>query len=831
MRYGHFDDARREYVITRPDTPLPWINYLGCEDFFGIISNTAGGYSFYKDARLRRLIRYRHNNAPLDIGGRFLYLRDDRSSHEAPVYWSPTWMPVRRRLDTYECRHGLGYTDIRSELGQIETEVRYFVPLGESLEIWELTLTNHRATPADLSVFAGVEFCLWDALDDASNFQRNYSIGEVEVPPIEPGGGGQPGLIIHKSEYRERRNHFAYFACSESLAGYDTDRDAFLGPNRGWEAPAAVEAGQTCRSEAHGWQPIGVQHIKLRLDPGADKTIIFILGYQENPPESKFDRPGSQCVDRRLLQPILRRYLDPIEVEQAFTALRRHWDGLTNRLNVVTPDEHTNRMVNTWNTYQVMTTFNLSRSASYFESGIGRGIGFRDSNQDLLGFVHLVPGRARQRILDLAATQLPTGGAYHQYQPLTRRGNNDIGSDFNDDPLWLVLSVAAYLKETGDLRVLLEPVPFDNLSGSEVTLYEHLQRSLQYTLDRLGPHGLPLIGRADWNDCLNLNCSSVEPGQSFQTAANKEGKVAESVFIAGLFILAAKEMAELARRMPSAVSPQHYLSAAERMESAIWEAGWDGAWFRRAYDAAGHVLGSKENNEGRIFIEPQGICVMAGLGLDDGRATKALDAVCNLLATPHGLLIHQPAYTRYYPLLGEISSYPPGYKENGGVFCHANPWIMIAETRVGRGEAAHDYYLRINPSAREGASEVHRCEPYVYAQMIAGREAPHPGEAKNSWLTGAAAWNLVAITQWILGIRPTYDGLRIDPVIPTAWEGFTVTRQYRGAALRISVHNPGHVCRGVVKMTLDGKTLSGDLIPPDLAGEHTVEAWLGTSDG
>lgn len=829
MRYGHFDDARREYVITRPDTPLPWINYLGTQDYFAIISNTAGGYSFYKDARLRRLTRYRHNNAPLDMGGRYIYLRDDASAPDDPLYWSPSWMPTRRQLESYECRHGMGYTIIRSQLAGVEAQTRYFVPLDASLEIWELTLTNHRLDPADISVFSAVEFCLWDAVDDAANFQRNYSIGEVEVPGSPAARGpAAASVIIHKSEYRERRDHFAYFACSEPLAGFDTDREAFLGPYRGWDSPRAVEAGQTFRSEAHGWQPIGAHHVKVHLEPSEARKVIFLLGYHENPPDAKFDPPDSQHVNRRLLTPILAHYLDPAGVEHAFHALREYWDGLLACLTVTTPSGHTDRIVNIWNPYQVMTTFNLSRSASYFESGMGRGMGFRDSNQDLLGFVHLAPERARQRILDLAATQLPSGGAYHQYQPLTKRGNNDIGSNFNDDPLWLVLSTAAYVKETGDWGVLSEPVPFDNLPGSESTLYTHLERSVEYTLGRLGPHGLPLIGRADWNDCLNLNAFSDRPGQSFQTTTNKDGQVAESVFIAGLFILAARELAEMGERFAPGSSPAGYRAAASRREAAVWAAGWDGAWFRRAYDDSGHVLGSSENAEGSIFIEPQGICIMAGLGLDDGRALKALDSVKDRLATPHGILLHQPAFTRYYLHLGEISSYPPGYKENAAVFCHANPWIMIAEAMAGRGEAAHDYYLRINPSVREDLSEIHRCEPYVYTQMIAGRDAPGYGEAKNSWLTGTAAWNLVAISQWILGLRPTYDGLKIDPVIPAAWDGFSATRRFRGSTFKVTVYNPQHICRGVARMTLDGARVPGDLIPADVpAGDHQVNVWLG----
>jgi cellobiose phosphorylase len=810
MKFGYFDDQNREYVITRPDTPLPWINYLGCEGYFGIISNTAGGYSFYRDARLRRLTRYRYNNAPLDMGGRYIYLRDDGADARQAAFWSPSWMPTRRPLDGYECRHGLGYTCIRSQLNGIESQTRYFVPLGESLEIWELTITNQRQDSCELSIFSAIEFCLWDANDDATNFQRNYSIGEVEVTD---------GVIYHKSEYRERRNHFAFFACSESLEGFDTQRDTFLGAYRGWDSPLAVEAGKTSNSIAHGWQPMGSHHVKIQLQPGEHKKIIFILGYHENPENEKFDPPDSQVINKHTVKPVISRYLDVDEVENAFQALRNYWSELLEQLQVATPDQHTNRMVNIWNAYQVMVTFNLSRSASFFESGIGRGMGFRDSNQDLLGFMHMIPGWARERILDLAATQLPNGGAYHQYQPLTKRGNNDVGSGFNDDPLWLVLSVAAYLKETGDWKILDEPLPFDNLPGTEHTLYQHLHYSIQYTLDRRGPHGLPLIGRADWNDCLNLNCFSTSPGQSFQTTTNKDGKVAESVFIAGLFVLAAKEMAVITRRRGYVKEAEGLERDAENMEETIWAAGWDGNWFRRAYDDLGGPIGSKVCKEGQIFIEPQGICVMAGLGLRDGRATQALDSVAEYLATSHGIVLHQPAYNHYYLNLGEISTYPGGYKENAGIFCHTNPWIMIAEVKNGRGDRAHDYYLRINPSAREGMSEVHRCEPYVYAQMIAGREAHAPGEAKNSWLTGAAAWNYVAITQWILGIRPTYDGLAVEPVTPSDWLGFDAVRNFRGVRYIIHVERQGP--GNAVTLEVDGNIINGAVIP--LPSDDTQE--------
>ncbi len=817
MRFGFFDDKNCEYVIQRPDTPLPWINYLGSENYFGIISNTAGGYSFYRDARLRRLTRYRYNNAPLDDGGRRIYIRDNQP--DQPEFWSPTWQPTRKDLDFYECRHGLGYTKITSQYRDIHSEITYFVPIGENLEIWEVNIRNNRDTVANLSVFSAIEFCLWDAVDDANNFQRNYSVGEVEV---------ENEVIYHKTEYRERRNHFAFFACSEPLAGFDTQREDFFGSYRGWDKPLVVETGVSKQSIATGWQPIGSHHVKISIQPQETKKIIFLLGYQENAVEEKFDPPHSQTINKKNCLPIIARYLQADEVENAFGKLKSYWQNLLEKFQVVTPSLHTDRMVNIWNAYQMMVTFNFSRSASYFESGIGRGMGFRDSNQDLLGFMHLIPERARERILDLTATQLESGGAYHQYQPMTKLGNNDVGGNFNDDPLWLILSVSAYIKETGDWGILEEMVPFDNKVNSEKPLYEHLYRSAKYTLDRLGPHGLPLIGRADWNDCLNLNCFSDTPGQSFQTTTSKDGTVAESVFIAGLFVLASKELEEIARRTGKNEDAVLFEKSRMKMAETVKKSGWDGQWFRRAYDNFGEPIGSAVNREGQVFIEPQGMCIMAGIGIENEMAKKALDTVEERLSTEHGVVLLHPAFKQYYLHLGEISSYPPGYKENGSVFCHTNPWVMIAETLIGRGDKAFDYYLRINPSKREEISEIHKCEPYVYAQTIAGKEAIKPGEAKNSWLTGTAAWNYVAITQWILGIRPGFDGLIIDPVLPSDWDSFSVRRFFRGKWIEIKIHNNSLPGKNGRHMTLNGKELTGNLIPFNKLGtSNSVEVWLG----
>ena len=799
MRFGHFDDEAREYVITTPRTPYPWINYLGTEDFFSLISHTGGGYCFYRDARFRRLLRYRYNNSPTDVGGRAFYIRDGDD------VWTPAWMPMKSELEGHECRHGLGTTKIQGSRNGVSAEMLYLVPLGETAEVCRLTLTNESQTAKALKVFSFVEFCLWNAWDDQTNFQRNFSIGEVEV---------EDSAIYHTTEYRERRNHYAVFGVNAPIAGFDTDRESFLGLYNGLHEPEVVLAGTPGNSIASGWSPIGSHCLEVELAPGESRDFVFVLGYVENPTNDKWQEPG--VVNKEPARALLSRFSETAQVEAAVAELRDHWSSLLEISTLESPDERLNRMVNIWNPYQCMVTFNMSRSASYFESGIGRGMGFRDSNQDLLGFVHLVPERARQRILDIAATQFSDGSAYHQYQPLTKRGNNDIGSGFNDDPLWLIIGVAAYIKETGDFGIPSEEVPFDNDEADSASLFEHLRRSFHFTLENLGPHGLPLIGRADWNDCLNLNCFSETPDEPYQTTANREGHTAESVFIAGQFVFTAPDYADLAEHMGLSDEAEAARAHAVRMEAAILEHGWDGNWFLRAYDFFGHKVGSHECEDGQIFIEPQGFCVMAGVGVEDGRALKALDSVAERLATPYGIVLNQPAYSRYHVELGEISSYPPGYKENAGIFCHNNPWVMIAETRVGRGDRAFDYYKRIAPAYLEEISEVHRTEPYVYSQMVAGRDAVREGEAKNSWLTGTAAWNYVAITHHILGIRPELDGLKVSPCIGPEIPSFSVIRRCRGAVYRIRVTNSLEY--NEPQLTVNGEKIKGTVVPYAPAG-------------
>ena len=814
MKFGYFDDANKEYVITSPKTPYPWINYLGTQDFFSLISNTAGGYHFYKDARLRRITRYRYNNVPVDLGGRYFYINEDG------LIWNPGWSPVKTELDFYECRHGMGYTIITGKKNELKAEVTFFVPQNYHGEVQKVVLKNEGTTKKSFTLFSFLEWCLWNAEDDSTNFQRNFNTGEMEV---------EGSTLFHRTEYKERRDHFAFYTVNADIAGYDCDRESFMGLYNGFDKPNAVVEGKSNNSKADGWSPIASHSLNIELAPGEDKTLVFILGYVENGTD-KWNADGSMKKDQAYA--MMKQFDTAEKVDAAFAENKKMWDELLGKYNVSTPDEKVDRMVNIWNQYQCMVTFNMSRSASYFESGIGRGMGFRDSNQDLLGFVHQIPDRARERILDLAATQFEDGGCFHQYQPLTKKGNDTIGGDFSDDPLWMILSTAAYIKETGDYSILDENVPYRNDEKLAQPMMHHLKQSFYHVAENVGPHGLPLSMRADWNDCLNLSCFSDTPGESFQTYTSpkygddKFSKVAESVFVATLFTYAGPEYVALCKKKGDDAEAAKAQAEIDKMKENIKAAGWDGDWFVRAYDDFGKKVGSNECEEGKIFIEPQGFGIMSDI--DASYAPKVLDAVEERLGCKYGLVLNNPAFTKYYIEYGEISTYPGGYKENAGVFCHNNAWMIAAAAYAGQGDRAFDWYSRIAPAFLEEISDLHRTEPYVYAQMIAGKDAGRSGEAKNSWLTGTAAWNFVAISQYILGIVPDYDGLKVDPSIPSAWDGFSATRQFRGDTYKIKIENPNHVCKGVKSMTVDGKAVDGCVIPVIGDGAvHEVVVTLG----
>ncbi len=781
-KYGHFDDKAKEYVITNPATPWPWINYLGNEDFFSLISNTAGGYCFYKDAKFRRILRYRYNGVPMDNGGRYFYIKD------GDTVWNPGWKPCKTELDKYECRHGMGYTRIFGEKDGVSADLLFFVPIGKRCEVQKLSLKNNSSEAKKLKLFSFVEWCLWNAETDMENFQRNFSTGEVEV---------EGSVIYHKTEYRERRDHYAFYGVNSRIDGFDTDRESFLGLYNGFDNPQAVAAGKSSDSVAHGWSPVASHYIEISLQPGESKDLVFTLGYIENPQEEKFiEAKGdeinscSAIINKSRAYELLSEFDSAGKVDEAFGQLCKYWEELLGRFELSSGVPEIDRMANIWNQYQCMVTFNMSRSASFFESGIGRGMGFRDSNQDLVGFVHQIPERARQRILDIAATQFPDGSCYHQYQPLTKRGNNGVGSGFNDDPLWLLFGTIAYIKETGDFSILDEPVTFDNVPGSEKSLLHHLDVSFNHVIENLGPHGLPLIGRADWNDCLNLNCFSNEPNESFQTTENKtEGSQAESLMIAGLFVVVGKDYVELLSQKALGDKSERIAeveAAIARMSENVKRHAWDGEWYLRAFDFYGNKIGSKENEESKIFIESQGWCAMARIGAEEGLCDKALDSVKKHLDCEHGIVLNNPAFTKYYIEYGEISSYPQGYKENAGIFCHNNPWIIIAEAMAGRAADAWDHYCKISPAFIKD-QQLHKVEPYVYCQMVAGKDAAKPGEGKNSWLTGTAAWNWLCLSEYLLGIKPRYDGILIEPCLPEGFGTYTVKRKFRDATYELSI--------------------------------------------
>jgi len=801
MKYGFFDDERREYVITNPRTPFPWINYLGNEDFFSLISNTAGGYSFYKDAKFRRLNRYRYNNVPMDNGGRYFYIKDENT------VWSPGWKPVKTDLDKYECRHGLSYTSILGEKKGIEAEVIFFVPLNSWCEVQKMKLTNKGNKMKKIMLFSLIEWCLWNAEDDQNNLQRNLSTGEVEI---------HGSTLYHKTEYKERRNHYAFYHVNSAIQGYDTDRESFMGLYNEFSNPDVVLKGKSKNSEAHGWSPIASHCIEIELQPGESIEYVYLLGYVENEDEHKWESKG--IINKTKAKELINKFDTPEKVHKALNDLAKYWENLLSIYSLKSGDEKLDRMVNIWNQYQCMVTFNMSRSASFFEVGIGRGMGFRDSNQDLIGFVHQIPERARERIIDIASTQFEDGGAYHQYQPLTKRGNDAIGGNFNDDPLWLILSTTAYIKETGDYSILEEMVPFDNDMSRARSHFEHLKASFYHVVNNLGPHNLPLIGRADWNDCLNLNCFSNDPNESFQTTENQTGGSAESLMIAGLFVVYGREYIELCLQTGKKDEAEKAQVHVDKMVKSVKKHGWDGEWYLRAFDFFGNKVGSKENEEGKIFIESQGWCSMAEIGIEDGMCEKALNSVKKHLDCEYGIVLNNPAFTKYIIEYGEISTYPAGYKENAGIFCHNNPWVMIGETLIGRGDQAWDYFRKICPSYLEEISDLHKTEPYVYAQMIAGKDAARPGEAKNSWLSGTAAWNYYTITQYILGIKPGYNGLEISPCIPKIWKKYTVNRKFRGANYEIEVDNSEGVNNGVKELIINGELRNGNLIPIQKAG-------------
>ncbi len=775
MKYGYFDDKHREFVITRPDTPTPWINYLGCDEYCALISNTAGGYSFHRDPKDRRITRYRYNNVPVDRPGRYIYLRDQASGD----YWSATWQPVLKTQNSklkiqsynYECRHGLGYTIIKSKYSGISTQTTYFVPLGENLELWALKVRNDTKKARSLKLFTYLEFCLWHAEMDMTDFQYTLNIASAV---------NEGNLIFHQTGYAPKSGRFglAYFGSNKKISGYDCDRETFLGQYHSESNPIAVEKGKSFNSVGSGGNPIASVSLNISLKAGEEKDIIFILGAAETKEEA-----GD----------IYKKYLDEKAVYKKLEDLKCYWADYLGRYQANTPDTDVNSMVNIWNQYQCRTTFNWARFASYYESGIGRGMGFRDSNQDTLGVVHVIPDRVKARIKELAQNQFRNGSSYHKFFPLTKTGEK---GGYSDDPLWLIMATAAYIKETGDMAFLDEKVKF--IDGEAASVYDHMKKAIDFVLSEKGAQGFIKMRFADWNDCLNLGA---------------DNEVAESAWVPLFLYMEMREFLTMARFTDRTEDYEKYKEIAAGIKDNFNKKAWDGKWFIRGIDKYGEAVGSAKSKEGgNIDLLPQAWSIMSGVAGTD-KATMCMDMVKKHLDTKYGIMLIDPPYTEYDEKLGAVTTFAPGLKENGGIFCHANPWAMIAEAILGRGDIAFKYYKAILPPTKNKMADIHLTEGYIYSQFITGKHNANFGRARNSWLTGSAAWNFVAIAEYILGVRADYNGLVIDPCIPKSWKSFTVKRVFRGATYEISVTNPRGVNKGVKSIVVDGLEVEGNVVP------------------
>ena len=767
--YGKFSYENQEFIISRPDTPTPWMNYLSNKEYCVLISNTAGGNSFHIDPKERRITRYRYNNIPYDRPGKYIYIKDKDTNK----VWSPTRKPVQTYLDQYECHIGLGYNTIHARYDDIESTIKYVVPLDDNVELWGLSLKNTSDQQKQLKLFSYVEFALWNAINDQWDLQY---IQNVAVAKFEDNS-------VFYSLFDFSPKAYVFFSCSEKIESYDCDREAFIGVYRTESNPIAIEKNTCSNSQALGGNPIASTSLSLTLGPGEGKSIVFILGIVK----TKSDGFSLQ-----------KKYRNLEIVNKEVQNVKNSWLKKFSFFETTTPEKDFDNLVNIFNAYQCHTTFNWSRYVSFYETGIGRGMGFRDSCQDILAVSHAIPTRVKSRILELLENQFNDGHVYHLFFPLTKTGGfPDYVKPgmifFSDDHLWIILSVVNYLKETGDFTLLDQNVNY--IDGQQDSVYTHLKKSLEFSFAKFGKHLLPLMGSADWNDALQL-----------------PGKESESVWSAMLLHKVLLEMKELALQINQKEDSDFFQEKAENIKNTINTTCWDGEWYTRAYTDKGDPVGSKTSSEGIMYLNTQSWAIISNIASFE-RATIILQKVKEKLATPYGVKLLEKPYTQFHPELGGISTFPPGLKENGAIFCHTNPWLVISECLMGNGDQAYEYLINYSPLSKVKIQELHKTEPYIYSQMITGPDHPKFGQAKNSWLTGTAAWSYYAMTNWILGIRPEYNGLTIDPCIPTSWKSFTIKRVFRGTTYHITVSNPTHISHGVKEVYIDKELAKRNLIP------------------
>ena len=802
--YGYFDDDAREYVITDPQTPVKWINYIGTLAFGGFIDQTGGMLICRGDPALNRITKYLTQDPPSEFRATTLYLRTPNGAGGYTVF-SPFYVPTLTPLDRYACHVGLGYTTFITEINAIQTQVRVFVPPGEDVVIQQITVKNLAETEQTLDLIPVVEYTHPDAIKQLTNADWvPQTMGSYLDK--EPGGL----KVLSQTPFMLKDIRRNYFTANVPVSSFDTDRNAFLGEHGygSWAAPLSLQNEELGNTLALRGDNIAALMIHLgRLAPGESRSVILLLGQTDNIAASL---------------PVIRRIRKKERVEQAFKALQGYWDEVLSVARVNTPDPDMNRMLNIHNPRQCTITMNWSRYLSLYQLGFGaRGIGFRDSSQDVMGALLGSPSASKDLLRKLLHVQKQNGSAMHQFNPLTMIATTgEAGTEegvpdyYSDDHLWSVLAVSEYLKETGDFTFLDEQIPFYEKDQADNpieagSVWEHLKRALAFTREDTGAHGLPLLGFADWNDTVNLPTG------------------AESLFTAHLYGWALKEMIALSLYRGKKKLARRYQTDYDAMREVVNQVGWDGDWYVRYFDPYGEPVGSHRNPQGQIYTNAQSWAVLSGFATPK-RARKALDALYERLNTSKGIKLSTPGYNGFDPQKGGVTTYPPGAKENGGIFLHANPWVMMAETMLGRGERACQYYQQINPAAKNDWIDEFECEPYVYPQNILGDEHPQFGLARNAWLTGTASWAYQAGLKYILGIRPELDGLRIDPCIPPDWAGFTVDRRYQGARYRIRVSNPQGVSQGVISIQVDGQPLEGTLLPLfDDGAVHSVDVVMG----
>lgn len=830
MQYGYFDDSKLEYVITNPRTPVKWTNYIGTRAFGGFVDHTGGALICAQDPALNRITKYISQMPASDFKGETLYLRikprvnsrsrtgnalkrvEDREPTLAgltPAYppsnsfdgyrvFSPYFVPTLDPYDLYECHIGLGYTRIVSEFYGIRTDAAIFVPLGERCVVRDIKITNAGTAPAELDAIPVVEYTHPDSLKQLTNADW---VPQTMVSKVVEESGGRKILVQYPFMLRDVRVN--YFTSNQPVSSFDSDRKRFLGDNEygAWSRPLNLQQPELSNSVAlRGDNMAALMHHLGVLKPGEMRRLITQLGQEES-------------IEKAL--PRIQRLHQEENVERAFEQLSRFWDRYLSKARVETPDAAMNRMLNIHNPRQCHTTHNWSRYLSLYQLGYGaRGIGFRDSSQDVMGVLAQMPEESKTLIRQLLHVQRRDGSAMHQFNPLTMeatmgdaRERPDLPQYYSDDHLWIILAVCAYLKETGDLAFLDEVIPY-YMTDERGAVLDHLRRGIEFTRNDVGAHGLPLLGFADWNDTVNLRTG------------------AESLFTANLYGKALLEIIELFHHLSDGASAEKYTAYYGEMKQRVNEYAWDGEWYIRYFDFDGAPLGSHTNDKGQIYSNGQSWPVISGFA-PPWRARQALDSVYRKLNTRHGIKISAPSFNGFDLKQGGITTYPPGAKENGGIFLHTNPWMMIAETLVGNGDRAFEYYAQINPAAKNEQVDEYECEPYVYAQNILGDEHPQFGLARNSWLSGTASWAYQAGTQYILGVRPTYHGLMVDPCIPHPWDGFAVTREFRGSAYHVTVENPDHVCQGVKSVRVDGRAIEGNILPILEGGIHPVQVVMG----